>query len=80
MELAVKSEQCLQNFGVDCNSTIENLRLSIFIEQRHLQVDKVTCLDWFKNGNLRRTFIVIFAQILPQPFGLTLLGNASYFM
>lgn len=37
-------------------------------------------LACFKGSDGRRTFIVIFANMIPELFGMTLLGNASYFL
>ena len=34
----------------------------------------------FKDSDGRRTFIVVFANMIPELFGMTLLGNASYFL
>lgn len=39
-----------------------------------------TYLDCFKGTNLRRTFIVCFCNVLPELFGMSLLGSAGYFL
>jgi len=41
---------------------------------------KVGYLACFKGTNLRRTGIVVFANILPEMFGLTLMGSANYYL
>ena len=50
-------------------------------EERWAAQDRrATYVECFRGPNLRRTLIVLFANILPELFGLTLLGNASYFL
>ncbi|KAF2645521.1 MFS general substrate transporter [Massarina eburnea CBS 473.64] len=62
----------------DTDAIFEKLRLSIEEEERSNEgISYVTC---FKGANLRRTWIVIFANLLPPLFGLPLISSASYFL
>ncbi|KAK4132742.1 MFS general substrate transporter [Trichocladium antarcticum] len=58
--------------------TLQRLRAHV-ARERHLPA-KATYRDSFRRGNLRRTLVVMFASIVPQLFGLTLLSKASYFI
>lgn len=77
MDLAYKSQVRLDERNAHTASNIERLRLAIDEERRTM---KSTYIDCFKGSNTRRTSIVIFACIIPQAFGLTLLAKASYFL
>lgn len=77
MDLAYKSQARLDERHAHTASNIERLRLTINEETRTM---KSTYMDCFKGYNTRRTSIVIFACIIPQAFGLTLLAKASYFL
>lgn len=48
-------------------------------EERRI-TEKARYIDCFKGTNLRRTMIVVFANLIPDLLGLTLLGNATYFV
>ncbi|KAF1955840.1 putative sugar transporter [Byssothecium circinans] len=62
----------------DTDAILEKLRISIEEEEKMTQgISYATC---FKGHNLRRTWIVIFANLLPPLFGLPLLSSASYFL
>ena len=50
-------------------------------EERHAAQDrKATYIECFRGPNLKRTLIVVFANTIPELFGLTLIGQASYFL
>lgn len=64
--------------AAQCEDLFEDMRKAVNEERR--KSNKVRYLDCFKGTNLRRTFIVVFANVLPDLFGLTMLGNATYFV
>ncbi|KAK3315538.1 proton myo-inositol cotransporter [Apodospora peruviana] len=72
---ALKAQRRLD--GGDAERTLARLRVNI--EHERTQA-KATYRDSFRRGNLRRTLIVMFAAVIPQLFGLTLLAKASYFV
>lgn len=67
-----------ETVAAQCQDLFEDIRKAVEEERR--KSDKVRYKDCFKGTNLRRTFIVIFANVLPDLFGLTMLGNATYFV
>ena len=74
---AYKAQKKLDGPNIDTDETIRLLQAHIEHEK---QQAKATYQDSFRKGNLRRTLIVMFASIIPQLFGLTLLAKASYFI
>ena len=42
--------------------------------------DKIGYLACFKGTNMRRTGVVVFANIMPEMFGLSLMGSANYYL
>ncbi|KAJ5832867.1 hypothetical protein N7474_001178 [Penicillium riverlandense] len=77
---ALNSEQRLGIAEFDTRVIVEDLRaFSVFREQTR-NSNSPSYVDCFKGTHRRRTFIIAFASILPQLFGLTLLANASYFL
>ncbi|KAJ5947268.1 hypothetical protein N7466_000283 [Penicillium verhagenii] len=72
-EKAFKAQRRLE----DSDAAASAFRLLLLKER---QLGTSSYLDCFKQTNLRRTWIVAFANILPQLWGLTLLANASYFL
>lgn len=74
---AYKAQRRFDGPNPDTELTLRRLRAHIEHERRLAQA---TYQDSFRRGNLRRTLIVIFASVVPQLFGLTLLGKASYFI
>ena len=77
IDQAYKSQSRLDRPEWDTNATIESLQVSIEREQRE---SKSNYTDCFKPLNLRRTLIIVFANIIPQLFGLALLAKGSYFL
>lgn len=50
-------------------------------EERWAAQDRnATYLECFRGTNLKRTAIIVFANTIPELFGLTLIGHASYFL
>ncbi|KAJ5116907.1 hypothetical protein N7456_001255 [Penicillium angulare] len=78
VDKALKAQMKLDTAGIDSNSIIEELRISILAEEEERASYKY--IDCFRGIDLRRTLIVCLASALPQFFGLQLLANASYFM
>jgi MFS family permease len=77
-EAALKAQKKLNTARIDSQAVIEELQASILAEQEEKNTHRY--VDCFRGVNIRRTFIVAFASLLPQMFGLQLLANASYFM
>lgn len=80
VEHARKAQQRLDSAGVDSDANLEQLRLSLRMEQEKDEGASAGYLDCFRGVNRRRTMIVLFANLVPQLFGLTLLAKASYFL
>lgn len=64
--------------AAQCEDLFDDMRKAVHEEQRN--TGRVRYIDCFLGTNLRRTFIVVFANFLPDLFGLTMLGNATYFV
>lgn len=62
----------------DSEKVIEDLQATIRDEREHSE--KVNYAECFRGTNRRRTLIVVFANCLPQIFGLKLLSLVSYFI
>lgn len=78
MDKAMKSIQKLHTAKVDHTQILEKIRISIEAEEELAK--QLSYRDCFNKANLRRTLIVIWANIIPTLFGLPLLANASYFI
>ncbi|KAK4213405.1 maltose permease [Rhypophila decipiens] len=62
-------------------SIVARIKRNIELEKEHnLSGKAATYMDCFRGENLKRTGIVMFAALIPQLFGLTLLSKASYFV
>ncbi|KAH8422372.1 uncharacterized protein LDX57_000128 [Aspergillus melleus] len=79
---ARKAQRRLDSSAVDSDASVEQLRLSLQMEREKAgdQADATGYIDCFRGVNRRRTMIVLFANLVPQLFGLTLLAKASYFL
>lgn len=77
-EAALKAQRKLDTPAVDSAAVVAALQASILAEEEEKQTQ--TYLDCFKGENRRRTFIVAFANLIPQMFGMQLLANSSYFV
>ncbi|KAL4918327.1 general substrate transporter [Aspergillus aurantiobrunneus] len=80
LDAARKCQQRLASSSEDADATIQQARLSIELENQTARGTVPRYLDCFKGTNRRRTTIVLFASLLPQLFGLTLLAKGSYFI
>ncbi|KAF7617862.1 putative sugar transporter [Aspergillus flavus] len=80
MEAARKSQQRLDSARVDSEAVIEKLCSSIRHEDEQAQNHPASYLECFRGNNLRRTMIVLFANLISQLFGLTLMSKSSYFL
>lgn len=67
-----------QATALQSEGLFEDMRRAIREERRN--ASKARYIDCFRGTNRRRTFIVVFASILPELFGLSLLVNATYFV
>ncbi|GKT41189.1 MFS transporter fmqE [Colletotrichum spaethianum] len=74
---ARKAQAKLDVQGAVPEDTLEIIRRNIEHERRQT---KATYIDSFRGINLRRTLIIMFANSLPNIFGLTLLAKSSYFV
>jgi MFS family permease len=77
MDKAHVAQARLDPPGADTAAIVTKLLKDIEHEE---QSAKVTFAECFHRRNLRRTFIVMFANSLPAVFGLPLLAKASYFL
>ena len=80
LEAAVKAQKRLDRAGEDTQGHIEQLQALILHEQETASSDESKYLDCFNGIDRRRTFIVMFAAVLPQLFGLPILGDGPYFL
>ncbi|OJJ46508.1 hypothetical protein ASPZODRAFT_2129621 [Penicilliopsis zonata CBS 506.65] len=78
IEAARASLSRLHTTSVDITSMLEEIRLSLELEEQ-LALE-VSYRDCFHGVNRRRTLIVCFAFVVPSFFGVPLLASASYFM
>ena len=58
----------------------DDINKAVTEERITAQGRKATYVECFRGTNLRRTFIVVFANVVPELFGLPLLGHVSYFL
>ena len=59
---------------------LDDMQTAVHEERWAAHDKKATYLECFRGANLRRTLIVVFAGMIPELFGLTLLGHVSYFL
>ncbi|KIW65451.1 hypothetical protein PV04_07710 [Phialophora macrospora] len=79
LEAALKSQKRLDRAGEDSQGQIEQLQALILHEQESASSDESKYFDCFKGVDRRRTFIVMFAAVMPQLFALPILGDGPYF-
>ncbi|KAL5114902.1 hypothetical protein ACEQ8H_007220 [Pleosporales sp. CAS-2024a] len=77
MEKAYAAQARLDPPGTDTSAVVA--RILATIEHEELSA-KATYLECFHKRNIRRTVIVMWANIITTVFGLPLLGKASYFL
>ncbi|KAB8261285.1 general substrate transporter [Aspergillus pseudonomiae] len=80
MDAARKSQRRLDSPRVDSEAAIEKLCSSIRHEDEQAQNHPAGYIECFRGNNLRRTMIVLYANLIPQLFGLTLMSKSSYFL
>ena len=77
---AFKAQQRLDTVKTDTQKNIDNIMFALQQEEQQAKHDRATYQECFRGTNSRRTLIVMFANTLPQLFGLSLLADASYFI
>ncbi|KAJ4363590.1 hypothetical protein N0V83_009886 [Neocucurbitaria cava] len=78
LDRAYTAQARLDPPGVNTKVVVAKILLDIEHEE---QVNKATTfIECFRRRNFRRTAIVIWANVLPAVFGLSLLSKASYFL
>ncbi|PLB46458.1 MFS general substrate transporter [Aspergillus steynii IBT 23096] len=77
---ARKAQRRLDSTAVNSDANLEHLRLSLRLESEKSDHAGAGYMECFRGVNRRRTMIVLFANLVPQLFGLTLLAKASYFL
>lgn len=77
---AFRAQRRLDSSKTDTRANIDTLIFSLKQEEEVAKYDHATYKECFQGTNKRRTWIVIFANLLSQLFGLSLLADASYFI
>jgi MFS family permease len=80
VDQAFKAQQRLDGPKTNTQQNINNIKFALQKEEEQASHDQATYTECFRGTNLRRTLIVIFANSLPQLFGLSLLADSSYFI
>lgn len=73
---ARRAQKRLDAAGIDTDRTLATIYKNIEHERSQTDATYSAC---FHRVHLRRTLIVMFVNVLPQAFGITLLSQASYF-
>ncbi|KAK3186059.1 hypothetical protein K4F52_005283 [Lecanicillium sp. MT-2017a] len=73
---ARRAQKRLDAAGIDTARTLATIYKNIEHERSQTDATYSAC---FHRVHLRRTLIVMFVNVLPQAFGITLLSQASYF-
>ncbi|KAK1815523.1 hypothetical protein LTR12_010074 [Friedmanniomyces endolithicus] len=66
--------------AADHEDLFEDMNRAVTEERWAAQDRSASYFECFRGANLKRTAIVIFANTIPDLFGLTLIGHASYFL
>ena len=66
--------------AVSSQDLFEDMHRAVNDERFAANDRKATYVECFRGANARRTFIVIFGNIIQELFGLTLLGHVTYFL
>ena len=77
MDKAYKAQARLDPPGTDTKAVVDKILVNIEHEEL---TNGATFMECFHKRNIRRTFIVMFANSLSAFFGLQLLAKASYFL
>lgn len=80
VEEAHKQQKRLDRANVDTGAKIERIQALILHEQEAAKSDRSRYIDCFRGTDRRRTIIVLFSAVLPQLFGLPILGDGPYFL
>lgn len=80
LDAAFKAQRRLEKFKCDASAVIQNLQEMVKHETETAHNERATYMDTFKDTDRRRTFIAMFAAILPQLFGLPILSDGPYFL
>ena len=78
MDKALKAQARLDPPGADTKAIVAKIEADI--EHERATTGRATFTECFHKRNIRRTFIVMWANCLTAVFGLQLLGKASYFL
>lgn len=77
---ALKAQKRLDSPHTDSRAKVSELQASIQHEEEKASASSSAYADCFKKTDFRRTRIAIFSAILPQLFGLPILGDGPYFL
>ncbi|THC90949.1 hypothetical protein EYZ11_009599 [Aspergillus tanneri] len=80
IDAARKAQRRLDSASVDSDANLAQVRLSLSLETEGNGNQEGSYIECFRGANRRRTMIVLFANLIPQFFGLALLAKASYFL
>jgi hypothetical protein len=80
LDEAFQAQKALDTIKDDTQANVDQIRAWIIHEQEAAQSDRSRYVDCFKGADKRRTLIVIFATVIPQLFGLPILGDGPYFL
>lgn len=78
MDQALKAQERLLTMEVDAREVLQKVQRSIDAEEE--MAKQASYWDCFNKANIRRTMIVVYANLVTALFGLPLLASASYFM
>lgn len=76
---AIKAQKRLDSPHMDTYAKITELKKSVEHEEKKASGGG-TYMDCFKGTDFRRTGLAIFGSVLPQLFGLPILGDGPYFL
>lgn len=77
---AIKAQKRLDSPHMDSYAKVAELKQSVEQEEKKAAGEGSTYLDCFKGTDFRRTGLAVFGSVLPQLFGLPILGDGPYFL
>ena len=77
---AIKQQRRLEKSEGDASASIQNIQTMVKHEEEAAQSDRAKYIEVFKGTDRRRTIIAVLGSILPQLFGLPILGDGPYFL
>ena len=80
LDAATKAQGRLDTAKDDTQLTVRKLHASIEHEKEVAQSDRSRYTDCFKRTDTRRTCIAMLGAVLPQLFGMPILGDGPYFL